>query len=80
MFLPTETNPLPKNAEFTHIHEWGTPPSLKENVLQKHKIASHRGYYRAGLHSQDDFTEDGGVGHPWGAKVSPDATELCIKP
>lgn len=58
----------------------GPPPSLKENVLQKHKIASHRGYYRAGLHSQDDFTEDGGMGHPWGAKVSPDATELCIKP
>lgn len=38
------------------------------------------GYYRAGLHSQDDVTRDGGLGHPWGTKVSPDAPELGIKP
>lgn len=58
----------------------GGVPSLSENALQKHKTAGHRGYYRAGLHSQDDVTRDGGLEHPWGTKVSPDAPELGIKP
>lgn len=78
--LPTETNPFPENAELTHIHERGGVPFLSENALQKHKTAGHRGYLRAGLHSQDDVTRDGGLGHPWGTKVSPDVTELGIKP
>lgn len=53
---------LPKNAEFTHMHEWQWVPSLQESAVQKHKTASHRGYYREGLHSQDDFTGAGGRG------------------
>lgn len=80
MFLPTETNPFPENAEFTYTHEgWGVS-FLNKNALQKHKTAGHRGDYRAGLHSQDDVTRDGGMGHPQGPKVSPGATELGIKP
>lgn len=62
MFLPTETNPFPENAEFTYTHDgWGVS-SLNENALQKHKTAGHRGDYRAGLHSQDDVTRDGAWG------------------
>ena len=63
------------------MHEWQWVSALKEDALQKHKTASHRGCYREGLHRQDDVSGDGGVlGAPWGVEVSPGETELCIKP
>lgn len=65
-----ETNPLPKNAEFPHIHEWRWVPSLKEDALQKHKTARHSGHYRAGLRSQDASLGlgRGGNGEPRGSE------------
>lgn len=64
MFLPTETNPFPENAQFTYISEGWEVSSLNEDALQKHKTAGRKGDYRAGLHSQDDVTRDGGLGRP----------------